>query len=90
MVKYILKREFLQKRFRSFEVRLSVKIEFIPLPNAHRVIVIGHGAREIPGFDCLMMGYGQIFQKLKNSSGTLVWAAGSDPSLGDGQTAPQI
>jgi len=51
--------------------------------------VMGHDARVVTGHSRGMMGRGQVIQKLHNSSGSLVWAAGSDPR-GDGHAAPQI
>lgn len=50
---------------------------------------MGHDARIATGFGRAMLGRGQVIQKLKNDSGRLVWAAGSDPRA-DGHAAAQI
>lgn len=50
---------------------------------------MGHDARALSGFERSMVGRGQVIQKVKNQSGTLVWAAGSDPRA-DGHASPQI
>lgn len=71
------------------KLRGEIRREYRVYPPAHRVTEMGHDAREVSGFDRSMMGRGQIIQKLKNASGALVWAAGSDPR-GDGHAAPQI
>ncbi|KAJ3515269.1 hypothetical protein NLJ89_g1863 [Agrocybe chaxingu] len=51
--------------------------------------VMGHDARVVDGFNRGLMGRGQVIQKVKNDSGYLVWAAGSDPRA-DGHAASQI
>jgi gamma-glutamyltranspeptidase/glutathione hydrolase len=48
---------------------------------------MGHDARQLSGFARLMMGRGQVIQKLSGKE--LVWAAGSDPR-GDGHAIVQI
>lgn len=48
---------------------------------------MGHDAHTLSGFARLMMGRGQVIQKL--TSKELVWAAGSDPR-GDGHAVAQI
>ncbi|KAF7436657.1 hypothetical protein PC9H_003490 [Pleurotus ostreatus] len=50
---------------------------------------LGHDARPVTGFGRSMMGRGQIIQKVKNDTGELVWAAGSDLRA-DGHAAAQI
>lgn len=50
---------------------------------------MGHDTRSVSGTQRGMMGRGQIIQKLKTSSGGLVWAAGSDLRA-DGHAVPQI
>lgn len=50
---------------------------------------MGHDVQVVRGFLRGMMGRGQIIQKLNNSTGRLVWAAGSDPRA-DGHAAAQI
>lgn len=54
-----------------------------------KIIEMGHDARLVSGFARGMMGRGQIIQKVKNTSGTLVWAAGSDPRA-DGHAAAHL
>jgi gamma-glutamyltranspeptidase/glutathione hydrolase len=55
------------------------------LPGA--IAEMGHDARQLSGFERVMMGRGQVIQKLSGSE--LVWAAGSDPR-GDGHAVAQI
>lgn len=50
---------------------------------------MGHDARVVSGFNRGLMGRGQVIQKLQDSSGCLVWAAGSDLRA-DGHAAAQI
>lgn len=50
---------------------------------------MGHDARQVTGFARMMMGRGQIIQRLTDASGKLVWAAGSDLRA-DGHAAAQI
>lgn len=50
---------------------------------------MGHDARQVVGFGRMMMGRGQVIQKLTDASGKLVWAAGSDLRA-DGHAAAQI
>ncbi|THH33538.1 hypothetical protein EUX98_g639 [Antrodiella citrinella] len=50
---------------------------------------MGHDVRRASGAGRGLLGRGQIIQKLNDQSGTLVWAAGSDPR-GDGHAVPQI
>ncbi|KAL4268090.1 Gamma-glutamyltransferase-like enzyme, partial [Pleurotus pulmonarius] len=50
---------------------------------------LGHDARPVTGFGRSMMGRGQVIQKVKNDTGELVWAAGSDLRA-DGHAAAQI
>ena len=50
---------------------------------------MGHDVALVNGFGIMMMGRGQIIQKVKNKDGRLVWAAGSD-GRGDGHAAAQI
>jgi gamma-glutamyltranspeptidase/glutathione hydrolase len=50
---------------------------------------MGHDARLVCGFDRSLMGRGQVIQKMVDSSGRTVWAAGSDPRA-DGHAAAQI
>ena len=53
-------------------------------------IDMGHDAKVVTGFNRgLLLGRGQIIQKLHDPSGRFVWAAGSDPR-GDGHAAAQI
>jgi gamma-glutamyltranspeptidase / glutathione hydrolase len=52
-------------------------------------IDMGHDARVVTGFNRMLMGRGQVIQKLQDPSGRFVWAAGSDPR-GDGHAAAQI
>lgn len=50
---------------------------------------MGHDVRVVTSFDRGMMGRGQVIQKLRDPSGMLVWAAGSDPRA-DGHASAQI
>lgn len=50
---------------------------------------MGHDARVVTGFHRGMLGRGQVIQKLQDSSGRFVWAAGSDLRA-DGHAAAQI
>lgn len=50
---------------------------------------MGHDARLVTGFNRGMMGRGQVIQKIKNSAGRVLWAAGSDQRA-DGHAAAQI
>ncbi|KAF8607849.1 gamma-glutamyltranspeptidase [Ceratobasidium sp. AG-I] len=59
----------------------------IPEETVEKLKAMGHDARQLTGFKRLMMGRGQIIQKL--SASELVWAAGSDPR-GDGHAVAQI
>lgn len=52
-------------------------------------IDMGHDARLVTGFNRGMMGRGQVIQKIKNSAGRVLWAAGSDQRA-DGHAAAQI
>ncbi|KAG8720092.1 hypothetical protein FRC08_001193 [Ceratobasidium sp. 394] len=61
--------------------------EGIPAETVEELKAMGHDARLALGFKRIMMGRGQIIQKL--SSKELVWAAGSDPR-GDGHAVAQI
>ncbi|KAG9076361.1 hypothetical protein FS749_011880 [Ceratobasidium sp. UAMH 11750] len=61
--------------------------EGIPAETVENLKAMGHDARLALGFKRIMMGRGQIIQKL--SSKELVWAAGSDPR-GDGHAVAQI
>jgi len=59
----------------------------IPKETVEKLKAMGHDARQLTGFKRLMMGRGQVIQKL--SASELVWAAGSDPR-GDGHAVAQI
>lgn len=50
---------------------------------------MGHDARVVSGFQRGMMGRGQVIKKLKDNSGKIVWAAGSDPRA-DGHAAAHL
>ncbi|KAF9523622.1 gamma-glutamyltranspeptidase [Crepidotus variabilis] len=50
---------------------------------------MGHQVERVTEFHRGLMGRGQVIQKIKNDTGRLVWAAGSDPRA-DGHAAPQI
>ncbi|KAG6814055.1 hypothetical protein H0H92_003102 [Tricholoma furcatifolium] len=50
---------------------------------------MGHDVRTVTGFQRGMLGRGQVIQKLQDTSGRLVWAAGSDMRA-DGHAAAQI
>ncbi|KAG6890378.1 hypothetical protein C0992_001968 [Termitomyces sp. T32_za158] len=50
---------------------------------------MGHDVRVVTGYARGMFGRGQVIQKLNDTSGRLVWAAGSDMRA-DGHAAPQI
>jgi gamma-glutamyltranspeptidase / glutathione hydrolase len=50
---------------------------------------MGHDARIVSDFGRSMMGRGQIIQRVVDTSGRRVWAAGSDPRS-DGHSAAQI
>jgi len=50
---------------------------------------MGHDARFVSGFDRGLMGRGQVIQKIQDTSGRFVWAAGSDLRA-DGHAAAQI
>ncbi len=53
------------------------------------LIEMGHDIRIVTGFNRGKMGRGQVIQKLRDPSGMLVWAAGSDPRA-DGHAAAHI
>lgn len=61
--------------------------EGIPSETVQKLKEMGHDAHQLSGFARLMMGRGQVIQKL--TSNELVWAAGSDPR-GDGHAVAQI
>jgi gamma-glutamyltranspeptidase/glutathione hydrolase len=50
---------------------------------------MGHDAHSITGFDREQFGRGQVIERVMDTSGTPVWAAGSDPRA-DGNAAAQI
>jgi gamma-glutamyltranspeptidase/glutathione hydrolase len=50
---------------------------------------MGHDARPCEGIARMLMGRGQVIQRLTDPSGRLVWAAGSDLRA-DGHAAAQI
>lgn len=50
---------------------------------------MGHDARTVSGFERVIMGRGQIIQRIVDPSGKRVWAAGSDPRA-DGHAVAQI
>jgi gamma-glutamyltranspeptidase / glutathione hydrolase len=50
---------------------------------------MGHIARQVSGFGRSVFGRGQIIQRIVDTSGRTVWAAGSDPRA-DGHVAAQI
>ncbi|CAA7259943.1 unnamed protein product [Cyclocybe aegerita] len=60
-----------------------------PKETVEALRAMGHDARVVDGFNRGLMGRGQVIQKVKNDSGRLVWAAGSDPRA-DGHAAAQI
>ena len=49
----------------------------------------GHEAYLVADFDRDIFGRGQIIKRVMDTSGKMVWAAGSDPR-GDGNAAAQI
>ncbi|KAF8898868.1 gamma-glutamyltranspeptidase [Infundibulicybe gibba] len=61
----------------------------IPVATVKELRGMGHDARVVSGFGRGMMGRGQIIQRIKDLSGKIVWAAGSDPRA-DGHAAAQI
>ncbi|KAG8753974.1 hypothetical protein FRC12_011360 [Ceratobasidium sp. 428] len=61
--------------------------EGIPTETVEKLKSMGHDAYVLSGYKRVMMGRGQIIQRL--SSNELVWAAGSDPR-GDGHAVAQI
>ncbi|QRV72590.1 gamma-glutamyltranspeptidase [Ceratobasidium sp. AG-Ba] len=61
--------------------------EGISIETIEKLKAMGHDAYLLSGFKRMMMGRGQIIQKLSNKE--LVWAAGSDPR-GDGHAVAQI
>lgn len=63
--------------------------ETFPAETIEKLRAMGHDARVVSGFHRGMMGKGQVIQKLRDSSGRFVWAAGSDPRA-DGHAAAQI
>ncbi|KNZ77438.1 Putative gamma-glutamyltransferase ywrD [Termitomyces sp. J132] len=63
--------------------------EGIPSESVVKLREMGHDVRVVTGFGRGMFGRGQVIQKLKNASGRLVWAAGSDMRA-DGHAAAQI
>jgi gamma-glutamyltranspeptidase/glutathione hydrolase len=63
--------------------------EGIPIDAVEKLRAMGHDARILSGFARNMFGRGQVIQKIKDTSGRTVWAAGSDPR-GDGHAAAQI
>ncbi|KAK7064322.1 nucleophile aminohydrolase [Favolaschia claudopus] len=63
--------------------------EGIPLETVEKLREMGHDARQALGLARQVMGRGQIIQKLRDPSGHLAWAAGSDPRA-DGHASPQI
>ena len=50
---------------------------------------MGHEAYLVAGFDREIFGRGQIIKRVRDTSGKMVWTAGSDPR-GDGNAAAQI
>lgn len=85
-VKCILRKVFQGTSLKSSEV---VTVLIIPVQYLSASQGMGHDAHLATGFQRGMMGRGQIIQKLKNETGRLVWAAGSDPRA-DGHAAAQI
>lgn len=63
--------------------------EGIPETTVATLRGMGHDARVVRGSARAMMGRGQVIQKIRDESGALIWAAGSDPRA-DGHAAPQI
>ncbi|KIK70866.1 hypothetical protein GYMLUDRAFT_32937 [Collybiopsis luxurians FD-317 M1] len=63
--------------------------EGIPDETIQKLRDMGHDARVAKGFSRSIMGRGQIIQRITDTSGQLVWAAGSDPRA-DGHAAAQI
>ncbi|KAJ7786191.1 gamma-glutamyltranspeptidase [Mycena metata] len=63
--------------------------EGIPQATIDKLREMGHDARLATGFQRGMFGRGQVIQKLTDSSGQFVWAAGSDLRA-DGHASPQI
>ncbi|KAF5323406.1 hypothetical protein D9611_005794 [Ephemerocybe angulata] len=61
----------------------------IPAQTVEHLRAMGHDVRLVTGAARGMLGRGQIIQKLRDVSGQLSWAAGSDPRA-DGHAAPQI
>ncbi|KAH9944125.1 gamma-glutamyltranspeptidase [Epithele typhae] len=58
-------------------------------PGTSTARCMGHDARVAKGLQRALFGRGQVIQKLNDKSGTLVWAAGSDPRA-DGHASAQI
>lgn len=63
--------------------------EGIPEETVAKLRELGHDAYLVKDFKRGMMGRGQVIQKIVDSSGKIVWAAGSDPRA-DGHAAAQI
>ncbi|KAF8227428.1 gamma-glutamyltranspeptidase [Tricholoma matsutake] len=63
--------------------------EGISLETVAKLREMGHDARLAVGFSRSMMGRGQVIQKIKDATGRLVWAAGSD-LRGDGHAAAHL
>ncbi|KAJ7038319.1 gamma-glutamyltranspeptidase [Mycena alexandri] len=63
--------------------------EGIPQATIDKLKEMGHDARPATGFQRGMFGRGQVIQKITDSSGQFVWAAGSDLRA-DGHASPQI
>lgn len=61
----------------------------MPSETIKKLQEMGHDARVVTGFHRGMFGRGQVIQKLPDSSGRLVWAAGSDLRA-DGHAVAQI
>jgi len=61
----------------------------IPSSTVEALRAMGHDARSTKGYARALFGRGQVIQKLPSDSGSLVWAAGSDPRA-DGHAAPQL
>lgn len=55
----------------------------------NRLREMGHDARLATGFQRSMLGRGQVIQKINDTSGQTVWAAGSDPRA-DGHASAEI
>lgn len=63
--------------------------EGIPESTVAKLREMGHDARTVSGFARMLMGRGQVIQRIVDQSGQTVWAAGSDPRA-DGHAAAQI